>query len=31
MKTAFAGPITPDGRHVYSAHPYDTGMAMPVS
>ncbi len=29
MKTAFAGPITPDGRHVYSAHPYDTGMAMP--
>jgi len=29
MKTAFAGPITPDGRHVYSAHPYDTGVAMP--
>ena len=29
LKTAFAGPITPDGRHVYSAHPYDTGMAMP--
>ena len=28
-RTAFAGPITPDGRHVYSAHPYDTGMAMP--
>jgi hypothetical protein len=28
MKTAFAGPITPDGRHVYSAHPYDTGMAV---
>ena len=31
IKTAFAGPIAPDGRHVYSAHPYDTGMAMPVS
>ena len=29
IKTAFAGPVTPDGRRVYSAHPYDTGMAMP--
>ena len=29
IKTAFAGPTTPDGRHVYSAHPYDTGIAMP--
>ena len=31
IKTAFAGPITPDGRHVYAGHPYDTGMAMAVS
>ena len=28
IETAFAGPVTPDGRHVYSAHPYDTGVAM---
>ena len=30
IKTAFAGPVTPDGRHVYSAHPYDTGIAVKV-
>ena len=27
IKTAFAGPATASGRQVYSAHPYDTGMA----
>ena len=28
IKTAFAGPVTPDGRRVYSAHAYDTGIAV---
>ena len=28
IKSAFAGPVTPDGRRVYSPHAYDTGMAM---
>ena len=28
MHTAFSGPISPSGRRIYAAHPYDTGMAM---
>ena len=27
LKTAFAGPVTPDGRRIYAPHAYDTGIA----
>jgi Tannase and feruloyl esterase len=28
VKTAFSGPVTPEGVRVYAGHPYDTGIAM---
>lgn len=27
LHTAFGGPVTPGGRRIYAAHPYDTGIA----